>query len=90
MKAELANFLVEAGNNNGMDCRIYEKYAGRSMYGQTTTGVVIDGGGIGDLMLAVISEMDYVSDEKREELSELAGKMQKLNWDNLGLGTIIY
>jgi hypothetical protein len=42
MDSKIATLIVTAATEIGLDARLYEGYAGRNMFGRTTTGVVLD------------------------------------------------
>jgi hypothetical protein len=41
MRQQTAEMLVSAGEDLGIECRVYEDYSGRGMYGKTTWAIVV-------------------------------------------------
>ncbi len=59
MQLEIAEELVEIGQENGLKCSLREKYSGRFMFGRTTAGVVTES--IPDLIaLAADNDIEIV------------------------------
>lgn len=50
MKLEHAQAIENAADAVGLDVELYEKYSGRGMYGEETSGVV---GSLGDIICAI-------------------------------------
>lgn len=53
MDRGIAEHIVNACNNEGVEARLYENYSGRGMYGKTTMGVVVES--LEDVLKAVIN-----------------------------------
>lgn len=89
MQLILAEKIKEMMEDFGEDCTIEQNYSGRSMYGNTTTGIVI---GNQMRLLECILENAF---NNGIELSEFYDENQELdikrfNIDNFGYDFIIY
>lgn len=83
MDSKIANRIIEACDLMDIDVGKYTNYSGRFMYGETTTGIIIDEGTtVPQVMQAIIhcSEM----------FKDLETEYENWSSDDLGLGTIIY
>lgn len=87
----MAEFLKEASENAGNECRIREDYSGRCMNGKTTCGVVVDS--VVQLLADVIC---YVNEQLVDEenprawVGLLPPDSENFRMDNMGMGVIIY
>ena len=93
MDRKLAETLVQALEDEGIDAELREDYSGRGMYGKTTAGVVFDGD-IGGVLQAVINNATCFIQEEVEpvdffDVCERFG-VGNLRTDGMGLQTIIY
>ena len=78
MKKSLAEKMIDACNEEGIELEIYEEYSGRGMYGKTTTGIVIaQNDPMEDVMVAC----------RKHDVNIRSSEFQK---DSLGLSKIIY
>lgn len=86
MDMELAEMIIEAIENNGMDAELRSDYLGRGMYGKSTHGIVTECE-IGEIMAAVINNADiFVEDEE-----PIFGKfIELIRSDSMGLSNILY
>lgn len=92
MKQKLAEFIVEAGSQQGIECRLYEDYSGRGMYGDKTTGVVV--GNVADLLEAVIIHTAECAQDNDKEFDDFIFEIEdssgRLHTDSLAYEVIIY
>jgi hypothetical protein len=79
MKQEVAEYLVDACQFNGIDAEIREDYSGRGMFGKTTHGVVVNDSSMSSVLSAVIN---YGNDDGIE--------VNGFDTDSMGMGFIIY
>ena len=86
MNKDLALTIVDAINSNGGDANIYEDYSGRGMYGETTTGVVVESG---DIIASIINYADLFVDQE-EDLGNPLYNIRSIRADSLGLAAIYY
>ena len=86
MNKDLALAIVDAINSSGGDANIYEDYSGRGMYGQTTTGVVVESG---DIIASIISYADLFVDQD-DNIGEPLYSIHFVRSDSLGHGKIYY
>ncbi len=88
MELKLAERIVDACDNAGIESSIREDYSGRSMFGETTTGVIVES--MGAAMAAIISFahefVEYVEDGLVDPEFEPTG----FRTDSRGHDTIIY
>lgn len=93
MNRELAEALVQALEDEGIDAELREDYSGRGMYGKTTAGVVFDGD-IGGVLQAVINNATCFIQEEDEPVDffDLCERFSvgNLRTDGMGLQTILY
>ena len=87
MDMELAEMIIEAIENNGMDAELRSDYSERGMYGKSTHGVVIEDG-IGNVMAAIINNADIFVDEDGDPVFE--NFIELIRSDNMGLSNILY
>ena len=87
MDMELAEMIIEAIENNGMDAELRSDYSGRGMYGKTTHRIVIEDG-VGNVMAAIINNADIFVDEDGDPV--FARFIECIRSDNMGLGNILY
>lgn len=87
MDMELAEMIIEAIENNGMDAELRSDYSGRGMYGKSTHGVVIENG-IGNVMAAIINNADIFVNEDGDPL--WCSFIETIRFDSMGLGNILY
>ncbi len=85
MERSLAEALVEACDQAGIEAKVYEGYSGRGMYGRETTGISLEGN-FTDLTSAVINQPDLFVNEDGNPKFEVDG----FRTDSLGMGTIVY
>ena len=77
---EELELIQKVAEYNGDELTVYEDYSGRGMYGDTTTGLVVnDDRDFNDLIEAVT-----------EISPNLGRKLAKARWDALGLQIIYY
>lgn len=74
---ELCDFIQ---SNTRADCRVYEDYSGRGMYGRSTTGLVVDED-VNGVFMAIGAFA---------ERNDLPIHRMPRRTDSLGLDTIIY
>lgn len=86
MEKGLALTLVEIMENEGEECSLYENYSGRNMYGETTTGVVVDNALL--LLTSVIAHAGKLTDQYGG--NAIFEDIDNLRSDNLGNQVIIY
>lgn len=93
MDLELAEILVQALEDEGIEASLRESYSGRGMYGKDTVGVVLEGDAL-DLLRAVINNATCFIKEEEEpvEFFDLSERFSigNLRQDSMGLRTIIY
>ena len=88
MKKEVAEYIVECCQEEGIEAVIYEGYSGRGMYGKQTEGVQVDGS-IVDVLTAVLKWLPDTGEAERiSSLMVIDG--ENLRQDSLGKGIIIY
>ena len=87
MDMELAEMIIEAMENNGMDAELRSDYSGRGMYGKSTHGIVIEDG-IGNVMAAIINNADIFVDEDGDPI--FSGFIELIRSDSMGLSNILY
>lgn len=85
MNHNLAELIVD--NSNG-DFSVYENYSGRSMYGNTTTGVVYTNNG--ELMAAIGLICDEDLDNYKLSREKIMKECCKFRFDNMGKDYIVY
>jgi len=87
MDMELAEMIIEAMENNGLDAELRSDYSGRNMYSSSTHGIVADCG-IGNVMAAIINNANIFVDEDGDPIF---GKfIESIRSDSMGLGNIFY
>ena len=84
---ELAEMIIEAIENNGMEGELRSDYSGRGMYGASTHGVIIENG-IGDVVAAIINNADIFVDNDGDPI--FVGFIAPIRSDSMGLGNILY
>lgn len=87
MDMELAEMIIEAMENNGLDAELRSDYSGRKMFGKSTHGVVIECG-IGAVMTAIINNSDIFVDRFGDSIFD--GQTESIRSDSMGLGNILY
>lgn len=85
MNKKLAQFIVDAVDCED-DARIYEEYSGRGMFGDTTTGVVVNSWSEVLKGVLIYAAENGISEELRDTIFEL----RNFRSDNLGRQMIIY
>lgn len=87
MSKEQAEFLKNAIENGGEECRLHEVYSGRGMYGKTTYAISFDFG-VWYMMALVVEQCraEVTLAEDWDNVPEFGGFRQ----DSLGCGTVIY
>lgn len=89
MKKELAERLVQVMSDCGEEAELYERYSGRGMFGETTTGVVVES--IATLLARVIEcAHEFVDHDDEIHDSLYAGDHMNFKLDTLGRDMIIY
>ena len=80
-----AQFLVKVTHDQGnQEIDLRDNYSGRSMFGRTTYGVVVNS--VSTLMADCINFLRQASDEVLEEVPDF----QEFSQDNMGMDTILY
>ena len=87
MDMELAEMIIEAMENNGLDAELRSNYSGRGMYNTSTHGVVIECG-IGAVMAAIINNAYIFVYEDGEPIC--LKPIEAIRSDSMGLGNILY
>lgn len=85
MDIALAKVLVNIVEESGEQASIYDRYSGRGMYGDTTTGIVIDH--LLYLTMALITQAHLLVDENGDAIFV---DIEQLRCDNLGKQFILY
>jgi hypothetical protein len=101
MKIEIAEIIVNAAEEIGLDMSLRENYSGRGMFGKTTTGIIYNSEG--DLLQAVgcaaanlkqaeLEAPNYRddSDTKTLTVEEFLNAIRRTSRDNMGHSGIIY
>lgn len=99
MNAQVAKFIVdELGVGE-----LYEEYSGRDMFGDTTTGIIVDS--LSDIYEVVFgfisSEVDYMLGDLDAPTEDYIGELNDIKllvnelkdgvrWDNMGGDVIVY
>lgn len=86
MQHELAKLLVDVANDNDIDASLYENYSGRGMYGNTTTGLVVNT----QSDLSTLLYNGAIAIAKGIESGELDPELSSIRSDNLGCDVIFY
>ena len=89
MKESLANAMAEAANELGIDIDINETYSGRSIYGQTTHGVILDNFNALLMIVAIIGR-DLLNSDDKDSYEEILRDLKRLRSDNIGHSLIYY
>lgn len=103
MEKRTAEKLREAADSCGIDCKVDEKYSGRGMFGNSTTGIIFDSHS--DLMVCAIQvayeigqteQLPQIVVEGESEytepydIEEFLDDIQNLRQDNMGRSLIFY
>jgi hypothetical protein len=88
MKAEHAELLADTLGGR-IDIEVMSEYSGRGMYGEQTSGVVVDS------MAEFLSALGtYLSNtdcqDEAETIREIGEAIRDLNVDNMGMSIILY
>jgi len=83
MQLELAELLSEYID----ECEVYYDYSGRGMFGETTTGLVVES--LPVLLSGVLENIEHIYRDM-DERGLLGLQMESVRKDNLGMETIIY
>lgn len=92
MKPSIAAAIAKAANNNGLEVEVYDEYAGRGMYGKTTSGLV---GSQGDILKAVavvahqMGQEGTLPDDPEVGFEEFVDALD-FSWDSMGHDRIAY
>ena len=90
MTHELAQRIFEAGDELGVEIQIRERYSGRHMYGETTTGIIYSDNS------ALLQSFSYAAAKMIEdrgygkEFEEFMEAIPDLKYDSMGQSTIAY
>jgi hypothetical protein len=85
MTAATMNRLVAAADALDVDCRPYDDYSGRGMYGRTTCAVVVPSEAVFAALAAVAGR--GLPDA---EFADFVADLRRLSSDSLGRDTIVY
>jgi hypothetical protein len=91
MNREIAHQIVEFGQMTGHHMDVYEKYSGRGMMGETTTGITANS--IKDVFsnaLLYLSDRNVKSDNIMDDIWQIMDTIENLREDDLGLYKIYY
>lgn len=88
MTKENCEILKKLMIDYGFDCEIYENYVGRGLNANVEVGIVIDN--FCDLIQALMLELGAVSSMNVESCYSSFEDISKLQYDSMGLGTIVY
>ena len=90
MYLEFAKAIVEVLEDEGVEVELREGYSGRGMYGRMTTGIVIDNPM--KIMLAIMNapEVFFNTNDDGEWIDSVFDVPPCLNFDSMGLKTIVY
>jgi hypothetical protein len=80
MDMKLAETIAEYA-----DGEVYENYSGRGMYGEETTGVVVES--VSDVLMALLQYSDIFTELMEDEEVKLPNNLQI---DSMGIRTILY
>lgn len=84
MTKEQADFLTEALSYCGVDHDVRDDYSGRSMYGKTTSGVVVDSPL--EVIGAVVGYMKSLTENELKDVPDFGA----LKIDNMARQVILY
>ena len=90
MTHELAQRIFEAGDELGVEIQIRERYSGRHMYGDITTGIIYSDNS------ALLQSVSYAAAKMMEdrgyghEFEEFMQAISNLKYDSMGKSTIAY
>jgi len=83
MDSKIANKIIDVCDLMDIDVDKYKNYSGKFMYGEKTTGIIInEGSTIADVMQSIIKCSEMFEDIDMED--------KPWKSDDFGLGTIIY
>lgn len=87
MNKEVAEKLVEVGQDEGLETELREDYSGRGMFGDKTAAVCT--ATLGDIILCfTLCGIDMEPDSLL--LDELTNAARRLRWDSMGRGVVVY
>jgi len=90
MTHEIAQRIFEAGDELGVEIQICEKYSGRFMYGDITTGIIYSDNS------ALVQSVSYAKSKMMEdrgyghEFEEFMNAISNLKYDEMGKSMIAY
>lgn len=92
MKESIAKKLAEIAEEFGNEIEIRTDYSGRSMYRETTTGIVVNDE---THFYLAVAQLCYDlgnnhEDENNLNFEDVLDTLSRLRKDNMGLGIIIY
>jgi hypothetical protein len=88
MELRTAQTLVDLIENNGEEAELHEDYSGRGMYGDTTSGIVLDDP---SQILAAICRIVGEGGRIDNDLKEMAEDLESgFRTDSMGMQTICY
>ena len=89
MHPSVAQKIVEAGAEAGLDLSLRENYSGRGMFGRTTCGVV---GDLGEILQAIVAAAYEAGAEDANSGgdSDFVRRCGRLSWDSMGRDAIVY
>ena len=85
MTADTMNLLTAAADALDGDCRSYDDYSGRGMYGRTTCGIVVPR----ESAVALLSAQ-AARGMGDAEFAEFVADLRRLSSDSLGRDVIVY
>jgi hypothetical protein len=71
-----------------IDIEHMEDYSGRGMYGNRTSGVVVDS--VSEFLSAIGQYLESADIDEMENIKTIGSALRKINVDNMGLSVIIY
>ena len=90
MELKTAEFLKDQIENIGESCEIHEDYSGRGMFGNTTTGIVVENVSHVMRALAEFAKSNSgleLTEEEFVALDDIAGGFRS---DSMAMDTILY
>lgn len=90
MRKEIVKALLAAAEEIGTsECSMYEDYSGRGMFGNTTTGLVIEN--LNDLyQIVAVASVRVKEDESDLSWEDFCEDLGTWRQDSLGRSTILY
>lgn len=86
MKLETAQLLSDTAWDSGIESEVREDYSGRGMYGESTSGVVVNS--VEDFVRMVALTVAYIEDF--DEREDFATEIQNIKTDSMGRSVIVY